>query len=58
MAGFTFNGTDGKEVTITKEIPLVTRFSICRLFVAANGLKLKEIRIKYTGKDIKSIFDM
>ena len=58
MAGFTFNGSKGKEVTITKEIPLFTRFSICRLFVASNGLKLKEIRIKYTGKDIKSIFDM
>lgn len=58
MAGFTFNGTNGKEVTITKDIPLFTRFSICRLFVASNGLKLKEIRIKYTGKDIKSLFDM
>lgn len=58
MAGFTFNGTNGKEVTITKDIPLFTRFSICRLFVAANGLKLKEIRIKYTGKDIKSLFEM
>ena len=58
MAGFTFNGTKGKEVTITKDIPLFTRFSICRLFVAANGLKLKEIRIKYTGKDIKSLFDI
>ncbi|MBP5747655.1 MAG: fibronectin type III-like domain-contianing protein, partial [Treponema sp.] len=58
MAGFTFNGTNGKEVTITKDIPLFTRFSICRLFVAANGLKLKEIRIKYTGKDLKSLFEM
>ena len=58
MAGFTFNGTNGKEVTITKDIPLFTRFSICRLFVASNGLKLKEIRIKYTGKDIKSLFDI
>lgn len=58
MAGFTFNGTDGKDVTITKEIPLVTRFSICRLFVAANGLKLKEIRIKFKSKDCKSLFEM
>ena len=58
MAGFTFNGTKGKEVTITKDIPLFTRFSICRLFVASNGLKLKEMRIKYTGKDIKSLFEM
>ena len=58
MAGFTFNGTDGKDVTITKEIPLVTRFSICRLFVAANGLNLKEIRIKFKSKDCKSLFEM
>jgi beta-glucosidase len=58
MTSFTFNGTNGKEVTLTKDIPLFTRFSICRLFVAANGLKLKEIRIKYTGKDLKSLFDM
>ena len=58
MASFTFNGTGGKEVTITKEIPLVTRFSICRLFVASNGLKLKQIRIKFKSKDCKSLFDM
>jgi beta-glucosidase len=58
MASFTFNGTGGKEVTITKEIPLVTRFSICRLFVASNGLKLKDIRIKFKSKDCKSLFDM
>ena len=58
MAGFTFNGTGGKDVTITKDIPLVTRFSICRLFVASNGLKLKEIRIKFKSKDCKSLFEM
>ena len=57
MASFTFNGTNGKEVTITKEIPLVTRFSICRLFVATNGLKLKEMRIKFKAHDCKSLFD-
>ena len=58
MAGFTFNGTGGKDVTITKEIPLVTRFSICRLFVAANGLKLKQIIIKFLRSDCRSLFDM
>ena len=58
MAGFTFNGTGGKDVTITKEIPLVTRFSICRLFVAANGLKLKQIKIKFLRSDCRSLFDM
>ena len=58
MTSFTFNGTNGKEVTITKEIPLVTRFSICRLFVASNGLKLKEIRLKFKTHDCKSLFEM
>ena len=58
MAGFTFNGSGGKDVTITKEIPLVTRFSICRLFVAANGLKLKQIKIKFLRSDCRSLFDM
>ena len=58
MTSFTFNGSGGKDVTITKDIPLVTRFSICRLFVAANGLKLKQIKIKFKSKDCKSLFDM
>ncbi|MBR5401340.1 MAG: glycoside hydrolase family 3 protein [Treponema sp.] len=58
MASFTFNGTGGKDVTITKEIPLVTRFSICRLFVATNGLKLKQIKLKFKTHDCKSLFDM
>ena len=58
MAGFTFNGTGGKDVTITKQIPLVTRFSICRLFVASNGLKLKQIKIKFVSHDCKSLFEM
>ena len=58
MTSFTFNGTGGKDVTITKEIPLVTRFSICRLFVASNGLKLKQIKLKFKTKDCKSLFDM
>ena len=57
MTSFTFNGTNGKEVTITKEIPLVARFSICRLFVAANGLKLKEMRLKFKTHDCKSLFE-
>ncbi|MBO4629939.1 MAG: glycoside hydrolase family 3 protein [Treponema sp.] len=57
MTSFTFNGTGGKEVTITKDIPLVTRFSICRLFVASSGLKLKQIKLKFKTHDCKSLFD-
>ena len=58
MTSFTFNGTGGKEVTITKDIPLVTRFSICRLFVASSGLKLKQIKLKFKTHDCKSLFDL
>lgn len=47
IASFVFNGTEGKEVTIKKEIFYTTRFNVCRLFVASNGLKLKEIHVKY-----------
>ena len=57
MTSFTFNGTGGKEVTITKDIPLVTRFSICRLFVASSGLNLKQIKLKFKTHDCKSLFD-
>jgi len=53
IASFTFNGTNGKEVSIKKEMPCPTRFSVCRLFVASNGLKLKDLRIKYVSDVVK-----
>ena len=47
IASFTFNGTEGKTVAITKQVGFPTRFNVCRLYVASNGLKLENIQIKY-----------
>ena len=51
IAGFVFNGSNGKEVTLTKVTKLINRFCVNRLFVASNGLKLKEIKFKYLNDD-------
>ena len=57
MTSFTFNGTGGKDVEIKKEAKFPTRFSVDRLFVASNGLKLKSISFKYLN-DNTSFFDV
>lgn len=41
---FTFHGTGGKEDCITRRFDFVNRFAVMRLYVARNGLDLKEIR--------------
>ena len=40
---FTWNGTDGKPVSYSKEIPVFSRFTNVRLYFAQNGLDLKSI---------------
>ena len=52
VASFTFNGTDGKDVSISKELPCPMRFNVSRLFVASNGLKLKNLKIKFLTEDL------
>ena len=47
VASFTFNGTGGKDVTITKKMVFPTRFCVSRLYVASNGLDLKSVKLKY-----------
>lgn len=47
FASFTFSGTGGKPVTITKRMPCHNRFGLFRLNVAANGLKLESLTFKY-----------
>lgn len=47
VASFTFNGTGGKDVTITKKMVFPTRFCVSRLYVASNGLDLKLVKLKY-----------
>lgn len=41
---FTFHGTGGKEACIVRGHDFVNRFAVMRLYVARNGLDLKEIR--------------
>ena len=40
---FTWNGTDGKPVSYSTEIPVFSRFTNVRLYFAQNGLDLKSI---------------
>lgn len=47
---FTFNGTGGEEVSQTKFLKLGNRFAFMRLFIGANGLKLKEIKFEFRGE--------
>ncbi len=43
---FTWNGTGGKPVAISKTIPLFSNFTAVRIYVGQAGLKLHEIRFE------------
>ena len=43
---FTWNGTDGKPVSFSSEMPLFSKFSSIRLYFAQNGLDLHSISFK------------
>ncbi len=43
---YTWNGTGGKPVSITKEAPVFSRFTAVRMYFAQNGLKLHSICFK------------
>lgn len=47
IATFTFHGTGGENMVISKEFDLHTRFSVMRLNVGRNGLHLKEVTFHY-----------
>lgn len=49
-ANFTWNGTGGKPVSITKEINMFSAFTAIRIYFAQSGLKLHSIEIKYMGE--------
>ena len=57
-ATFVFNGSNGKTVSITKDIACPTRFSTFRLFVSQNGLKLEKLKVEFVGKEYKSFFNI
>ena len=44
---YTFNGTGGKDVTITKKLYCHNKMAVFRLNVAKNGLKLKNLSFHY-----------
>lgn len=45
----TFNGTGGEPVSLSRVIPMFSRFTTIRLYFAQSGLKLHNIRIEYVG---------
>ena len=47
VSNFTFNGTDGKDVVIEKDIKFYNRFNVLRLYVKSNGLDLKDIEFSF-----------
>lgn len=47
VSNFTFNGTDGKDVVIRKEVKFYSRFNVLRLYVKSNGLDLKDIKFSF-----------
>ena len=54
---FTWNGTGGKPVSYSKEIPMFSRFTAVRLYFAQNGLNLHSIEFKLSrpAEDINSV---
>ena len=48
----TFNGTDGKAVSMEKETPMFSRFTTFRIYFAQNGLDLHSIRFELTDKKL------
>ena len=53
---FTFNGSEGKSVSISKSMPFHNRMGVFRLNVAKNGVDLESISFKYV-KPIDGKFD-
>ncbi len=47
IASFTFTGSGGKDVSISKEVLFWSRFQVTRLFVGCNGLKISSMKFKY-----------
>ena len=47
LLSFTFHGTEGEPMEIVRNTVLKERFAVMRLYVARNGLELKEIRFRF-----------
>ncbi|MDE6789670.1 MAG: glycoside hydrolase family 3 C-terminal domain-containing protein [Ruminococcus sp.] len=53
-ASFTWNGTNGKPVSFSKEIPMFSHFTAVRLYFAQNGLDLISISFEITDRTERS----
>lgn len=51
-----FNGSEGREVSIRKEIGFRNRYGVYRLHFAQNGLQMKKIIFRYKGKSEEELF--
>lgn len=51
-AVFTWNGTDGKPVSFSKEIPMFSHFTAVRFYFAQNGLDLISIDFERTDREV------
>ncbi|MCM1529486.1 MAG: glycoside hydrolase family 3 C-terminal domain-containing protein [Alistipes sp.] len=52
FATFTWNGTDGKAVSYSEEMPLFSRYTAVRLYFAQNGLDLISIKFEKIDKAV------
>ena len=46
---YTFNGTNGEWASISKEMPLFSRFTACRLYFGQSGITLRDIKFELIG---------
>ncbi len=51
MQQFVFNGSEGKDTSITKLVAIPRRFAVFRLFVREAGMTVKSIKLVKTGDD-------
>ncbi len=49
-ANYTWNGTGGQPVAITKEVNIFSAFTAIRVYFAQSGLKLHSIKFEYLGE--------
>ena len=52
LGTFTFNGTGGKPVTLSRKVLVFARNNIYRLYVGADGAKLLKFKIKYYSSEM------
>lgn len=49
-AVFTWNGTAGEWVTMSKKLRLGSRYSVARLYFGGGGIQLRDVRLTYLGE--------